>query len=155
MTVFRRSAAMVLGLGVIGLGILGIALTWAAWQPCAVDQTTEGCYATMGRPAHLVPLQIIWLISIALVTGAFAVARSILERTLSVIALALVIVMNYLTEYALWLGFAGGHWDVPPGTGYTQSAALVVAGVVVAIGALMPSQSDSRTDAHRGVRPAG
>jgi len=154
MTVFRRSAAMGLGLGLIGLGILGIALTWAAWQPCAVDQTTEDCYATMGGPGHLVPLQIIWLISIGLATGAFAVGRTIVERTLSAIALGLVIVMNYLTEYALWLGFAGGHWDVPPGTGYTQSAALVVAGVVVAIGASMPSRSDSRADEHRGVRPA-
>ncbi|MGF6821130.1 hypothetical protein M2317_000016 [Microbacterium sp. ZKA21] len=154
MRVFRRSAAMGIALGLIGLGILGLFLTWATWQACTGDPTSELCYATMGQPAHLVPLQIIWLIGIGLATGGFAVARSIVERVLCVCALALVIGMNHLTEYALWLVIVGGHWDVPPGTGYTQAAALVVAGILIAIGALLPSRPERRADDRREALPA-
>ncbi|MFB7250629.1 hypothetical protein [Microbacterium sp. NPDC056234] len=153
MKAFRRSVAASLALGLIGLGVLGVVLTGVAWLPCAGDQTTEACYAAMGRPQHLVPLQVMWLISIGLVTGAFAIARSGFERTLGVIALVIVIGMNYLTECTLWLGFVGGHWDVPPGTGYAQTAAFVVAGLLIAFGSLLTSSSKPYTDELGGADP--
>ncbi|MBY6061196.1 hypothetical protein [Microbacterium esteraromaticum] len=48
----------------------------------------------------------------------------------------LVLLMNNITEYALALGFVGGHHDPPPGTGYGQAVAWILAGVLVAAGTL-------------------
>ena len=142
MTGFRTFVAAVCAVGLLTAGALGITATRAAWSPCAADQTLEPCLRAMDQPGHLATLQMLWLLCLALCVGALLASVRGRQRTLAVSALVVVLVMNALTEYLLWLEFAGGHWDVPPGTGYTQATAFVVAGMLVAVGVLLRDRSD-------------
>lgn len=133
---FRRFVAAACAAGLLTIGAIGLARTREAWSPCTDEPTGESCLRAMDQPAHLGDLQSLWLLAVALCVVALIVSLRGMPRRLAAIALALVVVMNSLTEYLLWLDLAGGHWDVPPGTGYTQAAAFGVAGALIAIGAL-------------------
>lgn len=133
----RAVVAWSAALGLLALGAIGVAVTYGAWTPCAGDQTTELCLRAMDQPSHLGALQLLWLLAVGLCAGAVAVARRGAARVLATSALLLVLVMNYATEYLLWLGFAGGHWDVPPGTGYTQALAYIAAAALSVAAAVL------------------
>ena len=128
-------------LGLLVIGAVGVAVTYGAWTACAGDQTTELCLRAMDQPSHLGALQLLWLLAVGLCAAAVAGARRGTARVLAASALLLVIVMNYATEYLLWLGFAGGHWDVPPGTGYTQALAYIVAGAFSVAAAVLSGRA--------------
>jgi len=116
-------------------GLAGIVLTRTAWGPCVPDETNVRCLEVMDGPPHLPVLQLFWVAAFALSLWAAGLAQTRTGRTLAWSATALVAIMNPFTEYLLWLGIAGGHWDVPPGTGYTQALGFVVAGLLVALSA--------------------
>lgn len=143
-----RIAAWTASIGLLLVGTLGFFTTRATWSVCAGDQTTEPCLRTMDHPGHLVSLQVLWILALALCILALVVARGPAARVLAAIAGLLVLVMNYPTEYILWLGIAGGHWDVAPGTGYTQSLAFALAGVLAAVAAAL----STRVRVPRGTR---
>lgn len=137
MTGVRKLIVVACAVGLLAAGALGFAVTRAAWEPCAGDQLLEPCLRAMDQPGHLAALQVLWLLCVGLCVVALFASSGGRARTFAVVALILVVVMNAVTEYVLWLGLAGGHWDVPPGTGYTQAAAFAVAGVLLAAGALL------------------
>lgn len=133
---FRRVIAGGCAAALLTVGTIGLALTQEAWLPCGDEPTGESCLRAMDQPTHLGALQSLWLLAVALCVVALVVSLRGMPRRLAASALVLVVVMNYLTEYLLWLDLAGGHWDVPPGTGYTQAAAFGVAGALIGVGAL-------------------
>jgi len=116
-------------------GAGGLVLTRATWEPCMPDESSPSCLEVMDGPPHLSALQLFWMLAFALSLWAVGVAGSRTGRAVAWAAVALVALMNPFTEYLLWLGIAGGHWDVPPGTGYTQALGFVVAGLLVAVAA--------------------
>lgn len=149
----RALSTTIAGAALILLGGIAFGKVNAAWAPCAQDQTTEICLRTMDAPPHIGPLQIIWLLSLGCALWAVAVSRTGARRP-ALAALLLVLVMNYVVEYMLWLSIYGDHWDVPPGTGYTQAAAFVLAGVLVLVG-LTRQRSSAQAAAASGTRTAG
>lgn len=119
-----------------GFGLTGILATHAAFVDCEPSQVSDACLEAMdGAPHFYALLSTLWLIAVAVAVVAAVLAPARGPRALALSALGLILLMNTVTEYALWLGIYGGHWDVPPGTGYTQSAAFVLAGVLVAMAA--------------------
>ncbi|MCR2814619.1 hypothetical protein [Microbacterium jiangjiandongii] len=116
-------------------GAGGIFLTRAAWTPCVADGTSVPCLEAMDGPLHLSALQLFWMLAFALTLWAVGLVGAHTGRVVAWTAVAVVAIMNQFTEYLLWLGIAGGHWDVPPGTGYTQALSFVVAGLLVAVAA--------------------
>lgn len=138
MTGVRKVTVAVCALGLIVAGVVGITVTRGAWEPCTGDQLLEPCLRAMDQPGQLVTLQMLWLLCLGLCVVALLASSAGRARTFVVAALILVVVMNAVTEYVLWLGLAGGHWDVPPGTGYTQATAFAVAGALIAVGAVLP-----------------
>ncbi len=137
MTRLRHLGSGLVAATLVALGLAGAEITRAGWVPCENTQTSDLCLATMDQPSHLVVLQGLWLGAVLLGVVALVVMKSRIGRAFAGVALLLVLAMNYVTEYVLWIGFAGGHWDVPPGTGYTQSLAFIVAGLLVGVGTLM------------------
>ncbi|MDO8382761.1 MAG: hypothetical protein Q7T17_07275 [Microbacterium sp.] len=137
----RIVAAWSAALGLLVIGAVGVAVTYAAWTACAGDQTTELCLRAMDQPSHLGALQLLWLLAVGLCAAAVTVARRGTARLFAASALLLVIMMNYATEYLLWLGFAGGHWDVPPGTGYTQALAYIAAAALSVAAAVLSGRA--------------
>lgn len=138
MTGVRQLIVAACAVGLLTAGVLGSAVTRTAWEPCAGDPLAEPCLRAMDQPGHLAALQMLWLLCVGLCVVALLASPGGRARTFAVAALILVVVMNAVTEYVLWLGLAGGHWDVPPGTGYTQATAFAVAGALIAVGALLP-----------------
>ncbi|MCI1018254.1 hypothetical protein HWD99_06440 [Microbacterium sp. C5A9] len=130
--------------GMLLIGATGALVTADAWSSCGGDQTTEACLRAMDQPGHLVTLQLLWLGALGLCVLALFVARGRGPRVIAGIAALLVFVMSYPTEYILWLGIAGGHWDVAPGTGYTQSLAFVLAGVLLSVSARRSADDGDR-----------
>lgn len=147
-----RIAAWTAAIGLLLAGAAGFLATYATWSVCTEDQTTESCLRTMDQPGHLVSLQVLWIGALALCVLALIVARGRAARVLAAVAATIVLVMNYPTEYILWLGIAGGHWDVAPGTGYTQSLAFILAGVLVAAAALLPTRVRAAEDTRSPVQ---
>nr|WP_201469866.1 hypothetical protein [Microbacterium hydrocarbonoxydans] len=141
MTRMSSVAAWTAAIGLLLAGVMGFFTTHATWSVCSGDQTTERCLRTMDQPGHLASLQVLWIGALALCILALVVARGRAARALAAVAGILVLVMNYPTEYILWLGFAGGHWDVAPGTGYTQSLAFALAGVLAAAAAVLSTRA--------------
>jgi len=120
----------------IGFGIAGIIGTHEAFVPCELSQTTEECLQAMDRAEFFAgPLQLLWAIALILTVAACALAPRRGPRMLAIAAACLVGLMNQVMEYAIWLGVYGGHWDVPPGTGYTQSASFILAALLLAMAA--------------------
>lgn len=139
-------------------GIAGILATHDAFVSCEPSQASDACLEAMdGAPHFSGLLSTLWLISVALAVAAAALAPSRGPRALALSALGLILLMNTVMEYALWVGIYGGHWDVPPGTGYTQSAAFVLAGVLVAMAAsaALERARSLRGDGTKGTTPAG
>lgn len=151
MTRTMRVVAWSAAAGLVVVGAAGAVATHATWAVCAPDQTTELCLQTMDQPGHLVALQVLWLIALGLSVLALVVARGRSARIAAGAAGLLVLVMNYPTEYILWLGIAGGHWDIAPGTGYTQSLAFLLAGVLASIAAALSSREPRATDRERAI----
>lgn len=150
MDALRQGLSWVAASALAALGIAAFALTRAAWVPCDGDPSSEQCLAAMDAPPHLATVSILWLIALAVASGAIVVLRTRAARVLGAIAAGVVLVMNSATEYLLFLGIAGGHWDVPAGTGYGSSLAFTAAAVLVAIGATV----DARRREPRGTRAA-
>lgn len=153
MTVTTRVAAWTAAAGLMVAGIAGAMATYATWTLCAGDQSAELCLQTMDRPGHLVALQVLWLVALGLGVLALVAARGRSARIVAGAAALLVLVMNYPTEYILWLGIAGGHWDVAPGTGYTQSAAFLIAGLLASLAAVLTSRESRATDRDGALSP--
>lgn len=148
MRAFRLVLSGVLAASLGAVGIRGAILTHQAWLPCSAGSSVEACTAAMDDPEHLTALAPLWGLALALAITAALVVRTRPARALGISAAALVLIMNSVTEYALALGFVGGHHDVPPGTGYGQATAWILAGILVGTGAL----ADGRTP-HAAVAP--
>lgn len=136
MNAVRRGIVIVCSAGLIVAGIIGIMATYGAWAPCMPDMTTELCLATMDSPEHLPVLGRMWMISLGLTVAASVAARGT-ARMFSVGAATLVLLMNPPVEYTIWLAVYDGHWDFPPGYGYTEAAAFALAGVLVFVGLIV------------------
>lgn len=137
MTGVRNLIVAACAVSLFTAGVLGFAVTRTVWEPCADDPLVGRCLRAMDQPGHLAALQMLWLLCVGLCVVALLASSGGRPRGFAVVALILVVVMNAVTEYVLWLGLAGGHWDVPPGTGYTQATAFAVAGALIAVGALL------------------
>ncbi len=150
----RRAIGLLVAAAVlIGLGIAGILATHETFVPCEISQQTDGCYDAMDGPGHFYgSLQVLWLIALATTVTACVLAPARAPRQLCYLAAAVVLFMNQVTEYAIWLGVYGGHWDVPPGTGYTQSAAFLLAAFLVAMGAAVAIEREHVTLPEWGAR---
>ncbi|MBN7792538.1 hypothetical protein [Microbacterium esteraromaticum] len=148
MRAFRLVLGGVLAASLVAVGIRGAILTHQAWLPCAAGSSVEACAAAMDGPEHLAALASLWGLALVLTITAAFVLRTRPARVLGISATVLVLLMNSITEYALALGFVGGHHDVPPGTGYGQASAWILAGVLVGTGTL----ADARTP-HAPVAP--
>lgn len=153
MTRAVRVAAWTAAAGLLVVGVAGAMATYATWSVCEGDQTTELCLQTMDQPGHLVALQLLWLAALGLCILALVTARGRSARIAAGAAGVLVLVMNYPTEYILWLGIAGGHWDVAPGTGSTQSLAFLLAGLLASLAAALSSRRPRATDRERAMLP--
>ncbi len=120
------------GIGLFAMGIAGAVATWHAWVPCQTDHSSPACYTAMDRPANGGILLALWIAAMLVAAVATFFSRGTATMG-AIIALGIVVLANPMTEYGIWLGIAGGHWDTPPGTGYTQSAAFALAGIVVIV----------------------
>lgn len=138
MRALRVAAQLTIAGALLALGGLGVAATYRQFIPCeGVAQTAPSCLDAMDVPEHVPVLMLLWVIALGLTVTAAILARGRAARWVAVSGLLLVLVMNYVFEYAIWLGVWGGHWDVPPGTGYSMSAAMMCAGVLVIVSALL------------------
>ncbi|MGW8483861.1 hypothetical protein ACWGJP_12055 [Microbacterium sp. NPDC055903] len=144
MSTLRTWSVTLSAVGLVGGGGFGIVLNVLTWMPCAEDQGSAVCLALMDRPPHLATMGAVWVVGVILALLAVVSAESGRARGSAVVALLLILTMNAMVEYALWLMLAGGHWDVPPGTGYFQACALVVAGLVILSGAFGAERAEPR-----------
>lgn len=121
----------------LALGVVSAFATYAHFLPCwHADWSNMACLDAMDNAAHIGILQLNWLWALALTVLALIFARGRAARVALAIAVGIILVMNYLTEYAIWLATYDTA-DVAPGTGYSMAGATVVAGILVAVSATL------------------
>ncbi|PZU44590.1 MAG: hypothetical protein DI566_11950 [Microbacterium sp.] len=134
----RTAAQYAVAIALIVLGVIGVIATHTQYIPCeGVEQFAPACADAMDVPEHFGVLQQFWVIALALTVVAIALARGRAARWVAVGAAGLVLVMNSVTEYLIWLAVWGGHWDVPPGTGYSMAGAMILSGLLVTVSATL------------------
>lgn len=138
MRVVHAGAQYGIALTLIALGVLGVLATHEAFIPCwGVEQSVPACLDAMDGPEHIVALQVYWLWALGLSVAAALLARGRGAPWVASSAVIVVLAMNSVTEYIIWLGVYGGHWDVPPGTGYSMAGAMILAGLLVTVSATL------------------
>ncbi len=154
MRTFRIASTVLLAGVMIICGAVGLSVTHTAWSACGAGQLTDACLRVMDAPPHVATLQLLWAISVVCALVAVAHAFPGAHRAFAVGAAIVVRAMNNVAEYALWVSFSGGHWDVPPGTGYTQAGAFIIAGLLILAG-FSRRRSAERAATAWAVRTAG
>ena len=152
----RIAAPFAVSAILLTFGVAGILFTHHAWLACESWDSTTRCFQATQSPGHFAMLSTLWLIA-AVLTAVLIFASRGAAMLFALGAAVVVGIMNPILEWALWVGLLGNHGEHSPGTGYTMSAALILAGILVAMSATATFLTqDAGTDAPRaGERRSG
>jgi hypothetical protein len=86
----------------------------------------------MEAPANSGAMNVLWIAAVVLSILAVMWGHGA-GRLGAIVALGLVLLFNPVTEYTVWASMTGGDWGTPVGTGFSQSVAIVAAGIIVLV----------------------